>query len=72
VEKYTSRRNKGKVLGAKRRNQQIILSVSNKRHVEQIKLSIQGMTFTYVDRMEEVLQKRWTSGHSKTLKLKGC
>jgi len=50
---------KEKVLAAKRAGiQQIILSASNKRHVEQIKPEyIQGMTFTYVDRMEEVLQK---------------
>jgi ATP-dependent Lon protease len=50
---------KEKVLAAKRAGiKQIILSSANKRHVEQIKPDyIQGMTFTYVDRMEEVLQQ---------------
>ncbi len=50
---------KEKVLAAKRAGiQQIILAASNKRHVDQIKPEyVKGVTFTYVDRMEEVLQK---------------
>jgi len=50
---------KEKVLAAKRAGiKQIILSSANQRHVDQIKPEyIQGMTFTYVDKMEEVLQK---------------
>jgi ATP-dependent Lon protease len=50
---------KEKVLAAKRAGiQQIILSASNKRHVDQIKPEyVSGVTFTYVDRMEEVLQQ---------------
>jgi ATP-dependent Lon protease len=56
---------KEKVLAAKRAGvQQIILSTANKRHVDQIKPEyVSGMTFTYVDRMEEVLQQAldiWT------------
>lgn len=50
---------KEKVLAAKRAGiQQIILSSSNKRHVDQIKPEyVKGVTFTYVDKMEEVLQQ---------------
>lgn len=50
---------KEKVLAAKRAGiQQIILSTSNKRHVDQIKPEyLTGVSFTYVDRMEEVLQQ---------------
>ncbi len=50
---------KEKVLAAKRAGiRQIILSTANKRHVDQIKPEyVQGMTFTYVDKMEEVLQQ---------------
>lgn len=50
---------KEKVLAAKRAGiHEIILSTSNKRHVDQIKPDyLTGVTFTYVDRMEEVLQQ---------------
>ncbi len=50
---------KEKVLAAKRAGiHQIILSTSNKRHVDQIKPEyLNGVSFTYVDRMEEVLQQ---------------
>jgi ATP-dependent Lon protease len=50
---------KEKVLAAKRAGiKQIILSSANKRHVDQIKPDyVQGLTFTYVDKMEEVLQQ---------------
>ena len=50
---------KEKVLAAKRAGiKQIILSTANKRHVAEIKPEyIEGMTFVYVDRMEEVLQQ---------------
>lgn len=50
---------KEKVLAAKRAGiTQVILSSANKRHVDQIKPEyLQGMTFTYVDKMEEVLQQ---------------
>jgi ATP-dependent Lon protease len=50
---------KEKVLAAKRAGiTEIILSAANKRHVDQIKPEyVQGLTFTYVDKMEEVLQQ---------------
>ncbi len=50
---------KEKVLAAKRAGiNQIILSSSNKRHVDQIKPEyLKGVSFTYVDKMEEVLQQ---------------
>jgi ATP-dependent Lon protease len=50
---------KEKVLAAKRAGiQQIILSSANKRHVDEIKQEyLSGLSFTYVDKMEEVLQK---------------
>ncbi len=50
---------KEKVLAAKRAGiSQIILSTSNKRHVDQIKPEyLKGVSFTYVDKMEEVLQQ---------------
>ena len=50
---------KEKVLAAKRAGiKEIILSVTNKKHVDQIKPEyLQGLSFVYVDRMEEVLQK---------------
>jgi len=50
---------KEKVLAAKRAGiKHIILSIANKRHIEQIKPEyIQGVQFIYVDRMEEVLQQ---------------
>ncbi len=49
---------KEKVLAAKRAGiHEIILSSANKRHIDQIKPDyLTGVTFTYVDRMEEVLQ----------------
>lgn len=49
---------KEKVLAAKRAGiNQIILSSANKRHVDQIKPDyLKGVSFTYVDKMEEVLQ----------------
>jgi ATP-dependent Lon protease len=50
---------KEKVLAAKRAGiTQIILSTSNKRHVDEIKPDyVKGLKFTYVDKMEEVLQQ---------------
>lgn len=50
---------KEKVLAAKRAGiKHIILSTANKRHVDQIKPEyIQGVSFIFVDRMEEVLQQ---------------
>jgi ATP-dependent Lon protease len=50
---------KEKVLAAKRAGiQQVILSAANKRHVDQIKPEyLKGVSFTYVDKMEEVLQQ---------------
>ena len=50
---------KEKVLAAKRAGiTQIILSSANKRHIDQIKPEyINGLAFTYVDKMEEVLQQ---------------
>lgn len=49
---------KEKVLAAKRAGiTEIIMSTANKRHVDQIKPAyLEGMSFIYVDRMEEVLQ----------------
>lgn len=50
---------KEKVLAAKRAGiQQIILSSANKRHIEEIKPEyLTGLSFIYVDKMEEVLQQ---------------
>lgn len=50
---------KEKVLAARRAGmKQILLSTSNKRHVEQIKKEyLKDLEFIYVDKMEEVLQK---------------
>jgi ATP-dependent Lon protease len=50
---------KEKVLAAKRAGiQEIILSNANKKHVDQIKPEyLNGLSFTYVDKMEEVLQQ---------------
>lgn len=50
---------KEKVLAAKRAGiNHIILSAANKRHVDQIKPDyVKGVTFIYVDKMEEVLQQ---------------
>jgi ATP-dependent Lon protease len=50
---------KEKVLAAKRAGiKQVILSSANKRHVEDIKPEyVAGLTFTVVDKMEEVLQQ---------------
>ncbi len=50
---------KEKVLAAKRAGiKQIILSSTNKRHVDQINPAyVHGLSFIYVDKMEEVLQQ---------------
>lgn len=50
---------KEKVLAARRAGmKQILLSSSNKRHVDQIKPEyVKGLEFIYVDKMEEVLQQ---------------
>lgn len=50
---------KEKVLAAKRAGiQQIILSSANKRHIEEIKPEyLTGLSFIYVDKMEDVLQQ---------------
>ena len=50
---------KEKMLAAKRAGmKEIILCKDNKKHVDEIpKAYIEGMTFHYVERMEEVLEK---------------